>query len=144
LGLDSSFPGDYPDQQAVTDYLTDERDQFVDFVAQRPTRRDLRYELDADGTTYQSGSPGLGTKSLVFEVYSETGGAHPVTCYQAFSYDLGKGARITFDTLFKPGTKPLDVISLPSAANCRGGLGQSRCTAETLRRTGISRSPTTR
>ncbi len=38
-------------------------------------------------------------------------GAHPVTSFKAFNYDLGKGAPITFDTLFKPGTKPLDVLN---------------------------------
>lgn len=38
-------------------------------------------------------------------------GAHPVTSFKAFNYDLGKGAPITFDTLFKPGTHPLDVLT---------------------------------
>ena len=104
------FPVDYPDQQALSDYLTQEGDQFVSFVTQRPPRRDLPFELEAKGTTYRSGTPASGTESLVFEVYSESGGAHPVTYYKAFTYDLSKGAPITFDTLFKPGTKPLEVL----------------------------------
>lgn len=37
----------------------------------------------------------------------ETGGAHPETYYEALNYDLGEGAAITLDTLFKPGTDPL-------------------------------------
>jgi hypothetical protein len=45
----------------------------------------------------------------VFQIGDDTG-AHPVTYYKAFNYDLGKHAPITFDTLFKPGTKPLGVI----------------------------------
>ena len=47
---------------------------------------------------------------MVFEVYQNVGGAHPSTWYKAFNWDLGKRAPITIDTLFKPGTKPLDVI----------------------------------
>jgi len=70
----------------------------------------LPYDLEAKGTTYRSGTPASGTESLVFEVYSESGGAHPVTGYQAFNYDLGKGVAITFDALFKPGTKPVEVL----------------------------------
>jgi hypothetical protein len=34
-----------------------------------------------------------------------------VTTYQAFSYDLGKHAPISFDTLFKPGTNPLQILN---------------------------------
>jgi Protein of unknown function (DUF3298) len=111
--FDFRFPVGYPDQQPVTNYLTQRRDQFVQAAADFPPpdwRRDLPYELDASGTTYGSGSQASGTESLVFRVLSETGGAHPVTDYEAFNYDLSKGASITFDTLFKPGTKPLDVI----------------------------------
>jgi hypothetical protein len=38
-------------------------------------------------------------------------GIHPVTTYRALNYDLGKHAPITFDTLFKPGTQPLEVLN---------------------------------
>jgi hypothetical protein len=107
--VDFSFPLDYPDPQPLTDYVTQERVEFVDFVQTRP-KRDFPYELDANGTAYRSGPPASGTQSLVFEVYSESGGAHPTTSYQAFNYDLGKGVPITFDTLFKPDTKPLEVL----------------------------------
>jgi hypothetical protein len=105
-----TFPSGYPDQRAVTDYLTQERDSFVEFVVTRPPRANLPYELDAKGATYESGSPQSGTRSLVFSVYSETGGAHPIHFYKAFNYDLGTAVPITFDTLFKPGTAPLDVV----------------------------------
>ena len=46
----------------------------------------------------------------MFKIYQNVGGRHPQTWYKAFNYDLGKRAPITYDTLFKPGTKPLDVI----------------------------------
>ena len=36
--IDFSFAVDYPDQQAVTDFLTHGRDDFVNFVQTRPGR----------------------------------------------------------------------------------------------------------
>ena len=69
-------------------------------------------KFKATGTAYRSGTPASGTQSLVFRIANDTGAANegrPATSYTAFNYDLGKGAPITFDTLFKPGTKPVDV-----------------------------------
>ncbi|OBC03191.1 hypothetical protein A5784_14895 [Mycobacterium sp. 852013-50091_SCH5140682] len=106
--LDFTFPVDYPDQQPVTDYLTQTRDGFVN-VSQMPGSRDQPYVLDARGTRYTSGLPPR-TQSLVFEVYQNVGGTHPQTWYKAFNYNLVTRAPITFATLFKPGSKPLDVI----------------------------------
>jgi Protein of unknown function (DUF3298) len=107
--LDMTFPDDYPDQQALTAYLTQTRDGFVN-VSQMPGSWNQPYQLDAKGTGYTSGSPTGGTQSVVFEVYQNVGGSHPQTFYQAFNWDNAKHAPITFNTLFKPGTKPLDVI----------------------------------
>lgn len=107
--LDFSFPAQYPDQRAVTDYLTQARDGFVN-VSDMPGSRGLPYVLDAKGTGYRSGLPLVGTESLVFEVYQNVGGAHPLTWYEAFNWNLATRTPITFDSLFKPGTKPLDVI----------------------------------
>ena len=119
--IDFRFPVSYPDQQALTDFLTHERDQEADYAAQFPPTPDRlswaggargRYDLAATGTAYRSGTSGSGTQSLVFAIDDDTGAANegrPKTSYKAFNYDLSKGAPITFDTLFKPGTKPLDV-----------------------------------
>ncbi|MGE0217139.1 esterase [Mycolicibacterium sp.] len=107
--VDYAFPADYPDQQALTAYLTQTRDGFVN-VAEMPGSWNLPYVLDGKGTAYQSGSPERGTRSVVFEVYENVGGAHPQTWYKAFNWDLAAQAPITFDTLFKPDTRPLDVI----------------------------------
>jgi hypothetical protein len=109
--VDMSFPNDYPDQQSLVGYLTQSRDGFVN-VAEDPDAYNLPYELDAVGVGYRSGSPlpGTGTRSVVFTTYQNVGGAHPQTYYQAFNWNLATNAPITFDTLFKPGTKPLDVI----------------------------------
>jgi hypothetical protein len=104
-----TFPVDYPDQEGLTAYLTQRRADFIGYAAEK-LPRDHPYELNARATAYQSGTPTTGTKSLVFEEYSDSGGAHPVTHYQAFTYDLNKGAATTFDTLFKPDTQPVEIL----------------------------------
>ncbi len=118
--LDFTFPADYPDQQAITDYLRQARDGFVN-VSEMPGSWNLPYVLDARGTDYRSG-PGAGpdpeaedgdiaeTRSLVFEVYENVGGAHPQTWYKSFNWDVAVDAPLTFDTLFRPDTRPLEVI----------------------------------
>jgi len=107
--LDFSFPDDYPDQQALTAYLTQTRDGFIN-VSEMPGSRDLPYVLDAKGTGYRSGLPPGGTRSVVFEVYQNVGGARPQTWYKAFNYDLGKRAPVSLGSLFKPDSRPLDAI----------------------------------
>ena len=107
--LDMSFPNDYPDQSPLVAYLTQARDGFVN-VAEDPDANNLPYQMDADGAGYRSGPPTGGTRSVVFTVWQNVGGAHPQTFYQAFNWNVATSAPITFDTLFKAGTKPLDVI----------------------------------
>lgn len=107
--MDMSFPNDYPDQQALTAYLTQARDGFVN-VSEMPGSYNLPYELDAKGTGYRTDTPTAGTRSVVFTMWQNVGGVHPQTWYKSFNWDLGNKAPITFDTLFKPGTRPLDVI----------------------------------
>ena len=107
--LDYTFPADYPDQPALTAYLTQTRDGFVN-VAEMPGSWNLPYVLDGKGTEYRSGPESAGTRSVVFEVYENVGGAHPQTWYKAFNWDIAKKVPVTFDTLFKPDARPLDVI----------------------------------
>ena len=118
--LDFSFPVSYPDQQALTDFLTHERNEEVDYAAQFPPAPERlswsdapgKYDLAVTGTAYRSGTPTSGTQSLLFDITDDTGVANegrPKTSYKAFNYDLSKGAPITFETLFKAGTKALDV-----------------------------------
>ena len=92
--LDYTFPDDYPDQQALTAYLTQTRDGFVN-VAETPGSWNLPYVLDAKGTSYRSGPDNAGTRSVVFEVYENVGGAHPQTWYKAFNWDVVKKAPVT-------------------------------------------------
>lgn len=102
--MDLKFPTDYPDEQAIVDYLTENRDGFVN-VAQ-PGSRNLPYEMDATTETFSSAQ----TQSAVLKIFQDVGGAHPTTWYRAFTYDLGQRRPVTFDTLFAPGAKPLDAI----------------------------------
>jgi hypothetical protein len=103
------FPVDYPDQQSLTDFLMQRRDEFVDWVTDAHPM-EIPYELDIIGKAYHSGTLTTGTQSLVLTIGSDTG-VHPVTTYKAFNYDVGKHAPITFDTLFKPGSAPLEVLN---------------------------------
>ncbi len=107
--FDATFPVDYPDMRPMIDYLTQTRDGFIN-VSQMPTSRNLPYELDAHAVEYHSGTAPHGTQSAVFKIFQAVGGAHPVTWYNAFNYNLDTSQPITFDTLFKPGSKPLTVI----------------------------------
>jgi Protein of unknown function (DUF3298) len=107
--FDMSFPAKYPDQRAVADYLRQTRDGFIN-VSEMPGSRGLPYVLDVEGTGYRSGQSLVGTESLVLEVYQNVGGPHPQTWYQAFNWNIGTAAPITFDSLFKAGTEPLTVI----------------------------------
>jgi hypothetical protein len=113
--LDMSFPLDYLDQQALADVLTQDRDDFVDWIAKtQGVGRNRPYLHDVTAKTYRSGLPASGTQSLVLEVDDDTGAAHeghPNTWFRALNYDLGMGAPITYDTLFKPGTDPLEVLN---------------------------------
>jgi len=106
--IDMSYPLNYPDQQALGDFLRGDRDEFVDFIVQtRP--RDWPYEHELTPHSYRSGTSTSGTQSVVFEMYDDTG-AHPVTGFKAFNYDLGTHTAITFDTIFKPGADPVAAL----------------------------------
>ena len=107
--LKMTFPADYPDEQALTDYLTQNRDGFVN-VAQSSGGRDQPYQMVASTEQYTAGQPPHNTRSVVLKFFQDLGGAHPSTWYKAFNYNLGTKQPITFDNLFAPGTTPLDSI----------------------------------
>lgn len=114
--IDMSFPLDYPDMRAVTDFLKQDRDAFLDWVTKfgPSDRRGRPYQYVVTAKTFRSGTSESGTLSLVLEIDNDTGLAHeghPDTTFQAFNFDLAKHAPITFGTLFKPGTKPLEVLN---------------------------------
>jgi hypothetical protein len=107
--MDAEFPVDYADQQVLTDYITQTRDGFVN-VSQMPGSTSQPYQLDIDSEQNHSGQPPHGTQSVALKIFQDVGGAHPLTWYKAFNYNLDARKPITFDTLFNAGTKPLDAI----------------------------------
>ena len=107
--LNLVFPADYPDEQALTDYVAQNRDGFVN-VAQSSGSRDQPYQLEATTEQHASGQPPHNTRSVVLKFFQDLGGAHPSIWYKAFNYNLGTKQPITFDNLFAPGTAPLDSI----------------------------------
>ncbi|WP_204803749.1 esterase [Mycobacterium riyadhense] len=107
--LNMRFPVDYPDQQALTDYITQNRDGFVN-VAQGSGRRDQPYQMEATTEQHSAGQPPHNTRSVVLKFFQDLGGAHPSTWYKAFNYNLAAKQPIIFDNLFAPGTAPLDSI----------------------------------
>lgn len=113
--LEMSFPLDYPDQKALTDVLRQDRDGFVDWVERFGSGgRGRPFEHVVTAKSYRSGTPDSGTRSVVLKIQDDTGLAHeghPNTSFETLSYDLGKRSAITFDTLFKPGTQPLEVLN---------------------------------
>lgn len=113
--IDISYPLDYPDQNGLKDVIARDRDRFLDWVAKAgPDGRGRPYEHIVTAKTYRSGTPTSGTQSLVLTISDDTGLAHqghPNTSFTTLNYDLGKHAPITFDTLFKPGANPLEVLN---------------------------------
>jgi hypothetical protein len=122
--IDMTFPTDYPDQQALNDYLSQNRDGFVN-VAQSSGSRDMPYQMNVTSEQLSSGQPPHGTRSVVLKVFEDLGGPRPSTTYKSFNYDLDKQQPITFDTLFPPNSKPLDAIYpiVQRAVEKENGLG---------------------
>ncbi|OHV05386.1 esterase [Mycobacterium talmoniae] len=106
--LDLKYPVDYPDP-ALTDYVAQNRDGFIT-VAQTQGSRDLPYEMEATTEQHRSGQAPKGTRSVVLKIFQDVGGPHPSTWYKSFNYDLATNQSVTYDTLFAPGSKPLDTI----------------------------------
>lgn len=103
--VDMTFPLDYPDEQAIVDYLRQTREGFVN-VAEDPDARHRPLEMDVTAESLRSGQ----TRSVVLKLFQDVGSAHPSTWYRSFTYDTVRGTPVTFDTLFAPDAKPLDVI----------------------------------
>jgi hypothetical protein len=107
--LDMVFPVDYPDNQALTDYISQNRDGFLN-VAKTSGSRDVPYQMEVTSEQYRSGQPPGGTRSVVLKVFEDLGGPRPSTFYKGFNYSLQSQRSITFDTLFASNSKPLDAI----------------------------------
>src|ERR1700735_2191827 len=94
--LDVTFPVDYPDEQALTDYLSQNRDGFVN-VAQTSSQtsgsRDVPYQMDVTSEQYHSGQPPGGTRSVVLKVFEDLGVRGPRTSTKTFNSDSERRRR---------------------------------------------------
>jgi hypothetical protein len=107
--MDLRFPTDYADEQAMLDYLAQNRDGFTN-VAQTPAARNAPYEMDVTTQSFASGPTTGGTQSVVLKLFQDVGGAHPTTWYKAFTYDVAHRKPVTFDTLFAPEANAVNAI----------------------------------
>jgi hypothetical protein len=107
--LKMTFPADYPDEQPLIDYITQNRDGFI-AVAQSSGSRDQPYQMEATTDQRFAGQPPHNTRSVVLKFFQDVGGSRTSTWYKAFNYNLGSKQPITIDNLFGPGGAPLDVI----------------------------------
>jgi hypothetical protein len=107
--LNMTFPADYPDEQALIDYVTQSRDGFLN-VVQTTGPRDHPYQMEATTEQHSAGQPPHNTRSVVLKFFQDVGGSRTSTWYKSFNYNLGTKQPITFDTLFAPNTSPLDAI----------------------------------
>ncbi|WP_459968776.1 esterase [Mycobacterium sp. MUNTM1] len=103
------FPANYPDEQAMIGYLAKVNDDFGNARGPLNTLKSPT-ALKVTGTRYSSGPPATGTQSVVTEVYQNLGAAHPLVWYRSFNYNLANRQPISLDTLFQPGTQPLQAI----------------------------------
>jgi hypothetical protein len=107
VNVDMTFPSNSPREQAIVDYLTKvDNDFHANTQMGTLTNPRPMQELNVTTTNYTSAD----TQTAVVKVYQNTGGAYPLTFYKGFSYNNATKAPITFDSLFTPGSKPLNVI----------------------------------
>jgi len=69
-----------------------------------------KYALGIEYTTHE----GEGTVSYVYQMYTDTGGAHPNTYYRTFTFDKKTGADVEISDAFIPGTDYLNLLSTKS------------------------------
>lgn len=107
--ISMAFPANYPDEQAMIGYLTKVDDDFGNARGPLNTLKSPT-ALKVTGTRYSSGRQATGTQSVITEIYQNLGAAHPLVWYKSFNYNLANQQAITFDSLFQPGTQPLQAI----------------------------------
>lgn len=64
------------------------------------------------------------TVSYIYQIYEDTGGAHPNTYYRTFTFDSSTGAALAMEDLFTAGAPYLDTLSLLSRARLPGMIAE--------------------
>lgn len=143
--LDMNFPVDYPDQQALTDYITQNRDGFVN-VAQTSGRRDQPYQMDATAEQHGAGQPPHNTRSVVLKFFQDLGERIRPIGTRRSTTTSAPTSRSRSTTCSRPASRPWTASSRSSSAswNMRPGWAPRYCLrpASTRPTTRILRSPT--
>ncbi len=124
--IDLRFGTDYPDDQAVGAYLTQERDRVIG-LAKVPGAQMLPYGMNVTSKSYRSGqaqrttvgygtneipnTPPTGTRSLVLTVLEEIPTGPVNTGFKAFTFDFDQNRPVTLSNLFAPGVDPVAVLA---------------------------------
>lgn len=102
--IDLVFPSDYPEQQKVVDYLDVVVDHYhTESGSGVPASP---HALDVTGTRYTTPS----TRSVVLDLYQNTGGAHPDEWFKSFNYNTVTHQPVSFEALFRPATSPAETL----------------------------------
>jgi len=104
-----SIPSNFPDLKAVTRFVAQARDDFLN-VAKSSTPREAPFALDIVAATYNSFVPPRGQLSVVLKVYQNVGAAHPQTSFKSFVWDQAYRKLVTYETLWQSGVDPLPII----------------------------------
>ena len=140
--MDLRFPVNFGNEQAIVDYLTQNRDGFVN-VAQTPGPGTCPMRWMRPHSRSSPPKPRASCSRS-----SRTWAARPTTWYKSFTYNPAQGRPVTLDTLFAPGTKPMDAVFpiVQRELARQTGLTQqiSPGTGWTRRTTRTSPSPTMR
>lgn len=107
--IDIHFRMDYPDDQAIIDYIRPYRDRVIK-AAQAPGAKNLPYTMLIDSQAFRSGPPQGGTQSVVLTNFQQVEGFPLGTTYKSFTFDYNLNRPVTFENLFVPGTNPIDAI----------------------------------
>ncbi len=107
--VDISVPSDFPDMEAVTQFVAKTRDSFLD-VAKSPTPRLAPYALDISAATYNSVVPPRGQVSVVLRVFQNVGAPGAQASFKSFVWDQAYRKPVTYETLWKPDVDPLPIV----------------------------------
>ena len=112
IDIDFSYPrwlNDYPFAlQPIQDFLQVTRDEFWEFAS---TSLDYMFTPWSLEVSYEEYAFSDSVRSILFTVGGYSGGAHPYSYYQAFTFDLVGQRQILLMDLFQPGSDPIAVIS---------------------------------
>jgi hypothetical protein len=120
------FPANTPAEQAIVDYATGVANSYyADEAEVRAATSSGSSNLEITASSYASGNRETGTQTVVLKAYQfMSGAAHPNVSYKSFSSENATGQPITFESLFRPGTKPLDAIMPIVVKQISADIGQ--------------------